>query len=250
MTDDKSPSFASAIRPTLDGKDVIVLSLAVFGLTIATFVALNLIYSVMLVAGVGESLVLTGPLLFFIEAVGAMGALYLVLIKARKFSWAELGWALASTGWLILAGAGAVVMYGVLISIALIVGRITGSTGVDIIPAPTNLTPNTVLGFLSTMVLGAAIVPIAEEFLFRGVLYRWLRDSWGLYAGLVGSALVFSAVHLVLGSPAGLQIFLIGLALAYLYEHTGSLKPSMVFHGVNNGISFMWIYLVMWSGAS
>ena len=42
MTDDKSPSFASAIRPTLDGKDVIVLSLAVFGLTIATFVALNL----------------------------------------------------------------------------------------------------------------------------------------------------------------------------------------------------------------
>jgi len=38
--------------------------------------------------------------------------------------------------------------------------------------------------------------------------------------------------------------------LAYLYDITGSLWPSMVCHGVNNGISFVWIYLVMWSGAS
>ena len=45
------------------------------------------------------------------------------------------------------------------------------------------------------------------------------------------------------------QIFLIGLALAYLYEHTGSLKPSMVLHGVYNGVNFLLLYLVLWSGA-
>jgi membrane protease YdiL (CAAX protease family) len=249
MTDENEP-FAASMRPILDGRDVIMLSLAVIGLTFVAAVAVMLLYSVVVIVGIGGSVVLSGPILMFIEALGAFSALYFVLIRTRGFTWAELGWVPTSTGLLILGGVAAIAIYGILISLALVVARYSEADGTDLIPAVTSLTPNSLAGFFAVLAFGAVAVPIAEEFLFRGVLYRWLRDGWGLYAGLVGSALVFAAVHIILGTAGALQIFLIGLALAYLYEITGTLWPSMVFHGVNNAISFVWIYLVMLSGAS
>jgi membrane protease YdiL (CAAX protease family) len=247
---DEKDSFAASIRPILDGRDVIMLAMAVIGLTFVAAVAVMLLYSVVVIVGIGGSVVLSGPILMFIEAAGTFSALYFILIRTRGFTWAELGWVPTSTGLLILGGVAAIAIYGILISLALVVARYSEAGGTDLIPAVTSLTPNSFAGFIAVLAFGAVAVPIAEEFLFRGVLYRWLRDGWGLYAGLVGSALVFAAVHILLGTSGALQIFLIGLALAYLYDITGSLWPSMVFHGVNNGISFVWIYLVMWSGAS
>jgi membrane protease YdiL (CAAX protease family) len=227
-----------------------MLAFAVIGLTFVAAVAVMLLYSVVVIVGIGGSVVLSGPILMLIEAAGAFSALYFILIRTRGFTWAELGWVPTSTGLLILGGVAAIAIYGILISLALVVARYSEAGGTDLIPAVTNLTPNSMAGFIAVLAFGAVAVPIAEEFLFRGVLFRWLRDGWGLYPGLVGSALVFAAVHILLGTSGALQIFLIGLALAYLYDITGSLWPSMVYHGVNNGISFVWIYLVMWSGAS
>ena len=247
---DENETFAASIRPILDGRDVIMLALAVIGLTFVAAVAVMLLYSVVVIVGIGGSVVLSGPILMLIEAAGAFSALYFILIRTRGFTWAELGWVPTSTGLLILGGVAAIAIYGILISLALVVARYSEAGGTDLIPAVTNLTPNSVAGFIAVLAFGAVAVPIAEEFLFRGVLFRWLRDGWGLYPGLVGSALVFAAVHILLGTSGALQIFLIGLALGYLYDITGSLWPSMVCHGVNNGISFVWIYLVMWSGAS
>jgi len=249
MSDENEP-FAASVRPILDGRDILMVALAMIGLTFVASVVVMLLYSIVVIIGIGGSAVLSGPMLMFIEAAGAFSALYFVLIRTRGFTWAELGWVPSSTGWLILGGASAIAVYGILISLALVVARFTETGTVDLIPAATSLTPNTVAGFIAVLAFGAVAVPIAEEFLFRGVLFRWLRDGWGRYAGLVGSALVFSAVHIILGTSGALQIFILGLALAYLYEITGSLWPSMVFHGVNNGISFFWIYLAMWSGAS
>jgi membrane protease YdiL (CAAX protease family) len=247
---DENETFAASIRPILDGRDVIMLAFAVIGLTFVAAVAVMLLYSVVVIVGIGGSVVLSGPILMLIEAAGAFSALYFILIRTRGFTWAELGWVPTSTGLLILGGVAAIAIYGILISLALVVARYSEAGGTDLIPAVTNLTPNSMAGFIAVLAFGAVAVPIAEEFLFRGVLFRWLRDGWGLYPGLVGSALVFAAVHILLGTSGALQIFLIGLALAYLYDITGSLWPSMVYHGVNNGISFVWIYLVMWSGAS
>jgi membrane protease YdiL (CAAX protease family) len=249
ISDEHEP-FTASVRPILDGRDILMVALAVTCLTFVASVVVMLLYSIIVIIGIGESVVLSGPMLMFIEAAGAFSALYFVLIRTRGFTWAELGWAPSSTGWLILGGVAAIAVYGILISLALVVARFTETSTLDLIPAATSLTPNTVAGFIAVLAFGAVAVPIAEEFLFRGVLFRWLRDGWGRYAGLVGSALVFAAVHIILGTSGALQIFLIGLALAYLYDITGSLWPSMVFHGVNNGISFIWIYLVMWFGVS
>src|SRR5256885_7451694 len=47
-----------------------------------------------------------------------------------------------------------------------------------------------------------ALGPIAEEILFRGVVYRTLRDRLGLPLGTVLAAAVFAAMHLASGAPS------------------------------------------------
>jgi hypothetical protein len=51
----------------------------------------------------------------------------------------------------------------------------------------------------------------------------------------IGSAAMFAVIHLSL--VALLPIFLLGMALAWVYDRTGSLLAPIVMHAVVNGIS-------------
>lgn len=76
--------------------------------------------------------------------------------------------------------------------------------------------------------------PMIEEVFFRGFAYPAFRRRMGVGAALVASAAIFSLVHLNL--VAFVPIVLLGVFLAYLYERTGSLIPSMTAHAVHNTI--------------
>ena len=77
--------------------------------------------------------------------------------------------------------------------------------------------------------------PIAEELFFRGIVFNaWLREAGRIWA-YVGSAALFAAIHLSLESL--LPIFLLGLALAWVYERTGNLLAPIAMHATVNGIS-------------
>ena len=78
----------------------------------------------------------------------------------------------------------------------------------------------------------AVLGPIIEEIFFRGFAYKAFRVRWGVRGALMGSALIFSALHMNL--IAFLPIFVLGILLAYLYEKTGSLVPSMAVHVTHN----------------
>ncbi len=78
----------------------------------------------------------------------------------------------------------------------------------------------------------AVLGPVFEEIFFRGFAYTALRSRFGVGAAMTLTALVFSALHLNL--TAFLPIFFLGLFLAYLYERTGSLVPSMTAHVLHN----------------
>ena len=80
-------------------------------------------------------------------------------------------------------------------------------------------------GAIGMLILGGLLVPIAEELFFRGVLYTWLRDSFGIWIAIPGSALVFGLLHGEI-SVAG-ATFVMGLVLAWLYERSNSLWPSI-----------------------
>jgi uncharacterized protein len=97
--------------------------------------------------------------------------------------------------------------------------------------------------------LGAAvIVPIGEEILFRGYLFGTLRRigagrSWGLPAAYLLSAVVFGLAHSLAATQGIVGLIVpttvMGLLLAWGVHRTGSVLPSIVAHGVNNGVALI-----------
>lgn len=89
--------------------------------------------------------------------------------------------------------------------------------------------------FLVIMVLLAVVVaPVAEELLFRGMLYLPLRSKTGpLVAGLI-VATIFALIHGYLwGAP---YLFVIGVLLAALVESTGGLTVPIIVHALHNAV--------------
>ncbi|MCG7851784.1 MAG: CPBP family intramembrane metalloprotease [Methanosarcinaceae archaeon] len=64
--------------------------------------------------------------------------------------------------------------------------------------------------------VGAGVAPIAEEIYFRGLVYGYLR-RWGSVAAILGSTLLFVAVHPDLQNIPFPQI-IGGLLFAISYE--------------------------------
>ncbi len=90
------------------------------------------------------------------------------------------------------------------------------------------------------LILLAVAVPIGEEIFFRGFVYGGLRNRWGMIVATLGSATFFAAVHMQI--VHALPIFILGLALALLYERTRSLVPPMVVHALNNVLAVVSIW--------
>jgi len=81
---------------------------------------------------------------------------------------------------------------------------------------------------------------VGEEMLFRGFLFNLLKTRLGVWPGILLSSLVFAAVH---GYFIGfLPVFLLGMALAFTYQRTGSLWTSIFFHATNNGVLVLLAY--------
>lgn len=78
----------------------------------------------------------------------------------------------------------------------------------------------------------ALLGPAIEEIFFRGFTYKAFRARWGVRFAMLASALIFALLHMSL--VAFLPIFVLGLFLAYLYEKSGSLVPSMTVHMLHN----------------
>lgn len=86
----------------------------------------------------------------------------------------------------------------------------------------------------------AVLTPVAEELLFRGVLFGGLRQRMGFLAAAVVSAAIFTAVHEVQAWPG---VFFLGFALALAYERTRNLWASIGTHGVVNALPLVLVSL-------
>lgn len=88
--------------------------------------------------------------------------------------------------------------------------------------------------FILEMLSTAVLVPVMEEFAFRGVLLSSLR-KYGAGFAIFASAFVFSLVHLDFSNVV--FAFIAGLVFGFLYVKTGNLWISIVIHALNNGIA-------------
>ena len=82
-------------------------------------------------------------------------------------------------------------------------------------------------------VMAVFFAPVAEEFLFRGLLYRALHREWGGWRAVWGSALFFAIYHPPL---AWLPVALVGAVNAWLFRRTNCLETAVVVHMVYNAI--------------
>ena len=79
------------------------------------------------------------------------------------------------------------------------------------------------------------LAPIAEELLYRGLIFGGLA-KWGFWPAAIISGVIFSAVHLDIGSL--IPFFIIGIVLAWLFWRRGRLVESIIFHALFNATSF------------
>ena len=92
------------------------------------------------------------------------------------------------------------------------------------------------------------VTPIMEEYIFRGLIFKRLRNRFPVRRAIVSSALFFGIYHgnlvqMIYGT-------LSGILLAYLYEKYGSLKAPILAHMLMNTVAcilteadvFTWIF--------
>ena len=191
---------------------------------------------------------------------GLVVQMAVMLVPLAGLAWACRGgrsWSQVRQDVGITSGAGVVreVGYGVLtwcaavplaavgLVIALILAALTGTAVSDAThPIQEALADGGLAVRLALLVLAAVIAPLVEEIVFRGVLYRHLRERLGglghfasfVVAALASSAL-FAAIH-----PQGIVFapILAGLGVAFCIarELRGSLIAPMVAHGINNAL--------------
>ena len=89
------------------------------------------------------------------------------------------------------------------------------------------------------MQIGAAgiLIPIAEEFIFRGLCFAALRDRLSFLKSALISAALFGIYHGNL--PQGVYAFIIGIALAWLYEVSHTLLAPILLHISANLLSLL-----------
>lgn len=197
--------------------------------------------AIALIDGVGELTFLGGIVILTSTQIGLLVVSWLLVYRPRALSALPSfpgrhpgGALLAGVGWGVLAWIGS--------TIAIVaVGWLLEQLG----QPPQPEAAEQAIARLDPWVVIVAVVilaPIAEEIFFRGVVFNaWLREGGRRWA-YIGSAALFAAIHLSLLSL--LPIFLLGLALAWVYQRKGNLLAPIAMHATVNGISVALALLV------
>lgn len=82
-------------------------------------------------------------------------------------------------------------------------------------------------------VLAVGMAPLAEEFFFRGLLYRALDREWGGVRAMVGSAAYFAIYH---PPVSWIPVFCVGFASAWLFKRGGNLMSCVLLHMAYNAV--------------
>ena len=83
----------------------------------------------------------------------------------------------------------------------------------------------------------AVLVPICEEYVFRGLFFQRMRARTSYRYAAIYSSLVFGMLHMNLIQM--IYGFILGLMLTYVYEKYGSLKAPIIAHMSMNLLSVL-----------
>lgn len=175
-----------------------------------------------------------------------LGALYLVVIRLRGLSWQDLGLIQPPPGAIVRGLLLAVIAVPAIGLVNLFVQGLLGNeienSQIEVL-ASVAVSP---VNLLAMVLLAGALVPLVEELAFRGLLQGWLRERVGANGAIALSSLIFALMH---GIPTLIPaLLLVGVLLAWLYESSGSLWPSIAMHAAFNTIMTTLLYIALGQG--
>ena len=101
------------------------------------------------------------------------------------------------------------------------------------------------------VVLSVLVIAPAEEYLFRGVIQRRLRERFNVPGAIFGASLLFGSLHvgnlsssLETALVGTLIISGVGVVYGFLYERTGTLIVPITGHALYNVVLYTGYYLV------
>ena len=91
-------------------------------------------------------------------------------------------------------------------------------------------------------IVGAILAPLVEEIFFRGFLFQGFRARYGWVPGMLLSSAIFALAHL--DPVAFIPTFILGCVLAYLYQRSNSIWPSVTLHVLVNSVGLISAYFM------
>ena len=86
-------------------------------------------------------------------------------------------------------------------------------------------------------VFAVVIAPVAEEFIFRGVLYPFVKQLGYPRGAWIGVNFLFALIHM--NAAALVPLFVLALALTWLYERTDNLLAPIAAHSLFNAVNLI-----------
>ena len=163
-----------------------------------------------------------------------MAGLYFLVLKPQNQSWAAVGVrSFSMKHWKLIAGWTLIL---IAVSIGLMIAMSFIGIGSENSKTDSLQSHMTLLNFMIAFVSASIISPIYEEIFYRGFLYRFFSSRYGIWAGMLLSSFIFTAVHIPTFNTLPVN-FVSGLIFAWVYQKTGSVIPGIIIHGLFNGIA-------------
>jgi uncharacterized protein len=183
---------------------------------------------------------------FIVEFLALVGSVYFLGLRRKKLNWPAFGLQPLSTIWLGIACGLGVIEY------LLETGVSYGVQYLLKLPDDTQIQSMATQGLtwvnlVVLVALAGLAIPFAEELLFRGVIYTFIRERWGIWIGIIASALLYaliSSFDLVAGSAA----LVLGLVTAFVYERSKSLWAAVTVHIFSSMLSLIVFYVLTLPG--
>jgi membrane protease YdiL (CAAX protease family) len=97
--------------------------------------------------------------------------------------------------------------------------------------------PTDAVSFVLVFVGMCALVPLAEEMVFRGLVQQIFSRNMGGVVGFILAGLIFGAVHL--NAHLLISICFFGVFLGFVYYATGNLTNTIISHSVFNTVALL-----------
>jgi membrane protease YdiL (CAAX protease family) len=125
-----------------------------------------------------------------------------------------------------------------------VIGGIFSRLDVDVSTQPAVQALENASGVPAGIALGVVVIflaPVAEEVLFRGILYPFIKQLGFPRIALWSTSVIFAAIHV--NAVAFVPLLVLSVLLTTLYEHTGNLLAPITAHALFNAINFVMLFV-------